>query len=321
MKKKVLFYSLDKRDSTAWWRTGGVLPYIHHADFEIIDISDTKIFDWTLFVGKSALILQRPFSSDHSQVITAAKNAGLKIILDLDDDLWAVPMWNPTYTMYKNCQASLNTCFVLADEVWASTASIAESVRKVNSNVLIIPNALNDYAFPVEGKRKYTPNRKALWRGGSSHAADVEEYEDLLIDRMNEHKDWEFTFIGDVFHRIARKTGDNCSIMHGLTITEFFRYLNEQNPSVMFFPLQDNTFNRGKSNIAWIESVYSGAAFYGNTALPEYIPGTILPIQEFLDHDDDIWEFYNRNSWDYIQENLLLSDINKLRIDGIIRNL
>ncbi len=319
---KWLYFALDKRDSTSWWRMLGVLPYIQHPDITLVDISDTKVFDWSLFSGKRGIIFQRPFAQDHANIIGAAKNMGLRVILDLDDLLWDVPQWNPTHLMYKANQATLNTCFKLADEVWVSTPEIRDAVLKLNPNVYIVPNALNDYMFPTRSKRKFTYNKKVIWRGGASHASDVEEHEDYLIDTMNSHTDFTFTFIGDTFHRIARKTGDNCQIMHGLTIVEFFRFLNNENPCAMFFPLQDNRFNRAKSNISLIEASYAGAAYFGMNEFEQFdLPGVSalselsarLPDSKYLRES-------NEASWQYVHDNLLLSEVNKLRIEGILRN-
>ena len=322
-KSKVIYYPLDKRDSTSWWRICGVLPYIQHEKFDLIDISENKIFDWTIYAGKDIFIIQRPFSQDHATLITAAKNAGLKVIIDLDDDLWNVPTWNPTYTMYKQHQGTLNTCVSLADEVWVSTEAIKKQVQKVNPSIQIIPNALNDYQFKLKDKRKFNFNKRVLWRGGSSHAADVEEHEDYLVNLINKKQDFTFTFIGDVFHRIARKTGDNCEIMYGLTIVEFFRYLNNLNPSAMFFPLQDNLFNNGKSNISFIESSYAGSAFFGMNTFEQFNkPGVtaITAMHEYLDNPEYMSK-QNSEAWEYVKEHLLLSSINKLRTERILANL
>jgi hypothetical protein len=319
---KWLYFALDKRDSTSYWRMLGVLTHIHHPDIQLIDISGTKVFDWSIFAGKRGIIFQRPFANEHYAIIGAAKNMGLKIILDLDDLLWDVPTWNPTHLMYKANQRSLDACFLLADEVWASTEKIKEYVLRQNKNVTIVPNALNDYMFPVERKRPFRYNKKAIWRGGASHASDVGQYEDYLIDMMNLRKDFSFTFMGDTFHRIARMTGDNCSIANGVSIIEFFRWLNNENPSAMFFPLQDNEFNRAKSNISYIEASYCGAAYFGMKDFEQFNKPGVTELTEMSESigDEAYLKNCNEQAWEYVHENLLLSKINQIRIESILRN-
>jgi hypothetical protein len=321
MKPKILTFCLDKRDTTAFWR-GTFHAYINHKDFEIKDISDNKIFDWTTFLGYSILWIQRPFGREHTQVITAAKNMGLKIILDYDDDLTCVDMYNPTYELYKSNQANLQTCLQLADEIWTSTESIKQSYLPFNKNIHVIPNAHNNYIFNIKLKRLFSPNKTVYYRGGGSHQADVMQVADTLVKVINNSPEWTFMFQGDRFTYIEQRTGDNHHIIPPMTILEFFRYLNETNPCAMIFPLCDTIFNRGKSNISWLEASYSGAAFFGNTRLPEFNKEFILPIEAFGNEwDMPLLERMNHESWEYICDELLLSNINKLRVNRILENL
>src|ERR1035437_9869971 len=90
----------------------------------------------------------------------------------------------------------------------------------------------------------------------------------------------------------------------------------------MIVPLVDSEFNRAKSNIAWLEGTYAGAAVVARS-LPEFgVPGCI--------HYEDPKEFSNvvrdalasserrksavRKSWSHISKaGLHLSDVNHIR--------
>jgi hypothetical protein len=80
-------------------------------------------------------------------------------------------------------------------------------------------------------------------------------------------------------------------------------------PEFMVVPLVDTKFNHAKSNIAWIEGTWAGAKVFASD-LPEFlVPGCGIPslgIEPDLDA-----------SWSYIQENLLLSHVNKIRVQLI----
>lgn len=333
MKKRILTFSLDKRDTTAFWRS---LPmaYIQHPDFEIVDISDTKVFDWTIFASSDIFFMQRPFHPQHLTILSAAKGMGLKIILDYDDLLLdAVDMYNPTHLLYKENQANIQSCLLLADEIWASTQAIKDCYLPINQNIHVIPNAHNDRLFKVGLKRTFTYNKKCYFRGGASHQADVNEVANQLISVINENckfddsgrnLGWEFTFMGDRFTYLEMNTGDNYQIINGMSIMEFFRYLNNENPSVMIFPLCNTKFNKGKSNISWIEATYAGSAFFGNKSLPEFnfdFVSNIADLNSESLSDVDTLQANNERSWEYICDNLLLSKINQLRIDRILANL
>lgn len=322
MKKSVLYYALDKRDTTSFWRLL-CLKYIRHDDFELTDISDTKVFDWTIFAGHDCLLFQRPFSIEHLQVLNAAKNMGLKIILDFDDNLFEIDMYNPTYALYRDKHQNVKKSLELADEIWVSTESLREAYLPYNANIKVVPNAHNDYLFPIKNKRPFTPNKKCIYRGGSSHQADVNSVANDLIRTINANKDWIFQFMGDRYTYLEMNCHDNYHIIGGLTIMEYFRYLNNENPSAMIFPLCDTKFNRGKSNISWIEGTYSGASFFGNKRLPEFNKECILPISELCEHLNDTGLLRKKHdeSWQLIQDTLLLSNINKLRTERILANV
>ena len=67
------------------------------------------------------------------------------------------------------------------------------------------------------------------------------------------------------------------------------------------------------------------SAFFGVTGLPEFNkPGAtdLKELPEIIKSGD--WQYLNQQNelaWEYICDNLLLSDINKLRIERILANL
>lgn len=324
MKPKVLTYLLDKRDTTSFWR-GACMKHLSNNEFDVVDLSDLKVFDWTVFYGASIFWMQRPFTIEHAQVITTAKNMGCKIILEYDDDLTCVDMYNPTYRLYKDNQATLNMCLGLADELWVSTESVGKSYMAKTKQIYVIPNAHNDYLFKVSNKRDFDPfGKSCYYRGGASHQADVNSVANSLLDVINSNTDWTFAFMGDRYYFLEMNTGDNYHIVPGMTIMEYFKYIHQENPQLFIFPLCDTMFNRGKSNISWIEATYVGAAFAGNKNLPEF-------DKDFIMHINDLPQIIkggvrdlreaNERSWEYICDTLLLSNVNKLRENRILANL
>ena len=328
MRKKVLYYALDPNDTTSFFRMA-ILGYVRNTEFElynahqILPKENGQIrFTWSSLIGYDIFLMQRPFAHEHVALLSTAKNMGLRIILDYDDDLWNVPFTNPTYQMYAEAvrSGSLDKCVSLADVIWCSTPSI-QSV--IGFNTLHVPNSHNDYLFPVKQKRKFVPGlKKVLWRGGSSHAADVMEVADKMVTLMNENTDWTFMWMGDRFEYMEIRTGDNHHIIPGMPIMEYFRYLHQESPNIMLFPLQNNKFNEGKSNISWLEASFAGAAFFGNTTLPEFNSMHINSLDNLVNAikycDMDELKQSNERSWEYICDNLLLSKINKIREESIL---
>lgn len=319
MKKKILYYALQPNDSTSFWRIKGIFPFIESSDFELIDSSYTVNFNWSVLINCSVLIMQRPFAPDHVRLMTLAKDMGIKIILDYDDSLNCIDEYNPTFANYALNQKSLQECLRLADELWVSTVAIAKEYR--HPKTFIIPNAHNDYLFPVKGKKPFKANQKVMYRGGSSHQADVNEIADDLVKVMNDNTDWTFIFMGDMYTYLSQRTGDNHHLVGAMSIIQYFNYLHEENPSIMIFPLRNTRFNHCKSNISWIEGTYAGAAFFGNKELPEFNLSCISPLSDLMKIDTDVLKDCNEKSWEYIQDNLLLSKVNEIRTERILANL
>lgn len=322
MRNKVYYYSPMPSDSTAFYRTSGVLPFVDSNEFELVDVSSVTAFNWANLVACKVFIFQRPFTKEHVQLLTLLKDMDIRVIADFDDNLLTVDMHNPTYWLYQSNIQNIHECLKLADEVWVSTQVIAHEYKHKNTH--IVPNAHNDYLFPVSDKKQFnTDSKKVIYRGGASHQADVNEVADKLIETVNDNMDWTFQFMGDRFTYLEQRCGDNYHIVPGMTIMQYFKYFYNENPNAVIFPLCTTTFNKGKSNISWIEASYAGAAFFGNTDLPEFNQVGTLPLTTIKDllKQTTILEKANNNSWEYVRDNLLLSKINEKRTERIIANL
>lgn len=322
-KPKILYFAMGEYDSTSLYRMCGVLPYLPISDYELINGSKITDWNWSVFVDIKLFIFQRPCFDLHVNIIMLAKAMGVKVIVDYDDNLLAVDVYNPTYQFYEANKVNVMKCISKADEVWVTTQSLKDAYKKWNNNIYIIPNAHNDYIFPVEKKKHFNPNTKhVLWRGSNSHMADVMEVADDLVKVINENTDWTFNFWGERFVYMEQRCGDNYICHTQMDTVSYFESLHEYNPNIMIFPLCDTVFNRSKSNICWIEATYAGAAFFGNKNLPSF---DIIPMYYFHDQilktDTVSLKISNELSWDYITENLLLSNINKQRHERLIANL
>lgn len=318
--KRVLYVNQYPEDATSYYR---IHPLVY---LQSKDISITKLFyggniSWETFIGYDILFIERPSSHNDLNIIKLAKQCGLKIVTDWDDDCLHIDQFNPMWHHYEQCRATLMECIVLSDEVWVSTAGIKKSFKLLNDNIHVIPNCHNDHLHPIKNKKAFNLNtKKAIWRGGSSHEADVYEYADKLITNINNNADWQFQFIGFRFVYMEQKCGDNYLPVSLMPLMQYFNYIQSENPNIIFHPLSNNKFNESKSNIAIIEAAYSGAAFFGNTNLPEFNQIGVLPFNqlEYLMQQEDVLYKANETSWEHICDTLLLSNINKLRGERVL---
>lgn len=311
-------------DNTSFYRCGGVLQYLGNEDYEIINISHLTDFNWSTYLAGAVLIMHRPCNNDHVNMIMLANRANCKIIIDYDDNLFQVNQYNPTFWFYQDMKINILKCLRMADAVWVTTEGVKNAYYKFNQNTVVIPNAHNDYLFPVAEKKSFNTNTKyVLWRGGTTHEEDLYERAHQLIDIINSNQNWTFNFWGHCFTYLEMRCGNNYIRKDPVDTLQYFESLLDYNPNVMIFPLANNEFNKCKSNISWMEATYAGAAFFGNTDLPEFNNHciNISELQAGLNENYGLLSDFNRRSWEHIKENLLLSNINQLRHNSILELL
>lgn len=324
---RVLTLAPNVYDGTSFYRLGGVMPYLdkEYDDVHMKDLSHTKEVDWADYAGYDVAVFQRPFIKPHLSTINMLKLMGVKIILDYDDDVLNLPIHNPYYHNYKNNEDNIRLIMAAADHIWVSTPSLRDEVSKYNNSVEVVPNAHNDYLFPVKNKRQFdSSTRKVSYRGGSTHEVDVYSHFDDWEKAINGNQSYEFYFIGARFPYLESKCGDNYIIIPGTHILDYFRNFYALNPNIFIYTLEENKFNKGKSNISWIEATYSGAAVLAPEFHQDFIkPGIVNFGKSFLqefnslkDNPKKLQEM-NEESWDYIQKNLLLSIVNHQRYNSL----
>lgn len=321
--KRIGYMPMLAGDATDFYRCTGVLEYIKDPQIDFKRLRDIMSIDWQDIAGLDILIVQRPLNEAGLRLIDIAKGMNIKVILDYDDDVFNIPSHNPSYEYYKDNEEIIKQCLELSDEVWVSTLQIKRSIEatRLNNNIHVIPNAHNDFIFPVELKKPLDKeNKLAVYRGGATHNEDVYAIQDELVEKIN-NSDWEFRFIGSRFPAIEVKTGNNHTYTHPMSMISYFNYLHQSNPSIVFFPLLTNKFNHAKSNICFLEATYAGAAFFSNKELYEYRRqnNMVFPISEFFKEPDmELLEMFNNTAWEYIKENLLLSKINQQRLERLL---
>lgn len=316
-------YLSQADDGSSYYRMGGVMPFIKHENIKLNDISYFNRNTWASVVDCDILLMQRPYSGEHLDLIKMAKIVGTRVILDYDDLVTDIPVHNPVYDMYSSNKDTILECLSMADEIWVSTIELRLEFAQYNKNIFVIQNAHNDHLFPVSQKKEFNAENKIVaYRGGATHRIDIFDCINDLSKTINENKDYEFRFIGSPYVELETMTGDNHTVTNRVPMLFYLNYLYETNPAVMICPLQDTKFNRCKSNISFLEATFSGAAFIGKRKLPEFDHEFILNIDRL-----DMFKEYinpkrlkkcNEESWDYIKKNLLLSKINQLRIERLL---
>lgn len=312
-------------DATSLYRAMGPLSELRH-EIPNFDLVFEKEHNWAMTKMSDIFFAQRPYNESSFTIIQMAKRMKRPVWVDYDDDLFCVPPSNPSFHVYskEEVQRRIAACISLADHVTVSTPALKRKLEAggtiLNKNITVVPNALD----PDLPKRTANPEKRAklvFWRGSSTHQKDLYTFGKQLVDISKDHKDYTFFFQGDKPWFLYEQTGKNVRFGENLDPMEYFEMINTIKPSIVIVPLFDDEFNRSKSNIAWLEGIYAGAVVLAPDWEEWQRPGCInykspgdfgAKLRDLLSNGYDI-NGENQKAWNYIQENLTLKNVNKLR--------
>jgi glycosyltransferase involved in cell wall biosynthesis len=108
------------------------------------------------------------------QIIRNLKSMGIIVIVDIDD-YWLPTMEHPIHSIIV--QDKINEKIVAnlreASYVTTTTNLFANEIRKVNKNVIVLPNAIDPREGQFNQKSEESDKIRIGWLGGSSHLHDL----------------------------------------------------------------------------------------------------------------------------------------------------
>lgn len=322
---RILFFTPNSIDSCSFYRSGGIAPDITRQTGYKIDTRTLKdsVFHWQSLLQYDIVMMQRPYTTDALEIGKYVKKLGRKLWIDHDDNLLNLPRENRmAQTMTVKSKNNFRELLQIADVVSVTTDALAADFREYNPNIHVIPNAHNDMVFGTErSKRKRSD--LVLWRGSDTHVRDIMLYADHISLAINNFPSHAFVFAG--FDPWMIELQDNLQVLPSTDPLLYFETMIRLAPKLLHVPLQNTLFNRCKSNIAWMEATYFGAVCVA-PQMDEWIKPGALNYAEGRFYYEYIRavitgevnpENHVNISWDYICDNLLLSNVNRKRIELI----
>lgn len=321
-------------DATSLYRGMGPLLDLQKDLPQLNLITHVQEYSWMIFKMADAIFLQRPHTDKHLSIIQMAKKNNVPVWVDYDDDLFTVPVSNPAYKYYSTeyTMKTMAKIIASADVVTVSTEFLKKQLQRgaspLNKNIKVVPNSFDSRLFNYRKQPTTDRKKMILWRGSSTHQKDLADYMEQIVPAVNSDKSWTWWFQGDKPWFLFEKLGDNALFAESVDPIEYFEQIHEVKPPVMIVPLHDCEFNKSKSNIAWIEAAFFGAMTIAPAWDEWRRPGCINYRDQA--HFGEIikqvmqgkWDpnVESAKAWDYIQANLLLRDVNKLRQE-VLENL
>lgn len=222
----------------------------------------------TLLSKCKVVVFNRWTGYDIAHLLRQRKKHGFKIVCDLDD-YWEL---YPRHILYKHWQSSnmrknIMEAVFNSDMVTVTTARLADVVKKLNKNVEILPNALPFGHEQFTNNTRQPEDAKFVYASGSSHFWDLFMIKNLFakVARESLKKDFKIALAGyNDSNEESKKLWDsmeNIITANGKLSYERKKtmpldsYMNLYNgATVAIAPLEDNYFNRFKSNLKVLEA-------------------------------------------------------------------
>lgn len=327
---KILAVSPLKFDGTSFYRAWGVFKDLNEKiSIEVTDYGQKPGgWSWPDLCSHDVLFLQRPGTPEHLKLAHYCKDLGLKVWVDYDDNFFVLPPENRMFdSVEKSTKERMAEIIGLADAITVSTGALKDfMVGSGGKYVEVVPNALNVQLFrPVtkfNHKRPQIPpnpqKQVYVWRGSDTHQLDVFDYLDPITNAMAARADVDWVYMGWRPSYLDR-FGLQYRYLHPDDIFNYWRKLKMIRPELMHVCLTANQFNLNKSNIAWIEATAAGAVCVA-PKWPEWERPGVLTYETGTEYEAILTAGGNFSenwtaSMDYINENLLLSKVNRQRAD------
>lgn len=267
-------------DGCSWYRIKQLMDNLGDIKTVKIDVDKQTEREIMSAIKEADVFYLRSSSPNVTTFIKELRNAypDKKIIFDTDDDLFNVspysdayafsgttevkqkdgkPLWveDEHFDPYSNRKALIDYeyCLTKADIVTVTTVRLAETIKPLNKNVVVIPNAINFNIFPKLDIVKDDKIR-LLWSGGSSHYIDMYNVKADLEKLMKEYPNLHLYIIGNPFEGITKDMDQERVHKDGWITTDGHGYrLASLNADIAFCPLEDNEFNKNKSSIKYYE--------------------------------------------------------------------
>ena len=203
---------------------------------------------------------------------------GFKLVVDIDD-YWFLDTGHILYSVYPT-QAIIDH-IKKADLVTCTNELLWNEIRPINSNVVILPNALPYGEDQFTDVREKTDKVKFVYTGSITHENDIKILQFPLKrvagdSHLSKKVFFELCGFNDegegsaaIWHRMI--SNFTCGLKLGgtrryLPVTEYMNFYNDADCSLV--PLVNTKFNRMKSNLKLLEAACKKIPVIGSNVLP-----------------------------------------------------
>lgn len=247
-----------------------------HAGLQINRGVQGDTFTTDVISRSDITLFQREFPGNFCSfqaVMAKAGESGKQVVMDLDDDLLSLPSSHPDVLKlyFASSQLPILTAMVQVKALTVTTPYLANLLKVYNTNTYVLPNYLNDTIWRFNSPQISTKKKiRIIYMGGITHTHDLKMLLPVIKILAVKYPDQlEFIFYGA-----------NLELPEPLPVTitnlasetyvyaDFARVALAQPADIAIAPLEDNDFNRCKSNIKYLEYTAMGLPGVFSNVLP-----------------------------------------------------
>jgi glycosyltransferase involved in cell wall biosynthesis len=208
---------------------------------------------------------------------------GRRLVWETDDDVWNIDPANGAAWLVHTPDVLDALTFTVntADLVTVSTEPLAEVVRPLNPNVVVLPNHFDAALLDV-----VRPQRTKItvgWAGGDSHVRDFASVASVLRRFLLRNPDVDFHNIGTSYLNPFGLPGRATT-----WLADVWDYYRSIDFDIGIAPLADTVFNRSKSGIKALEYQALGIPVVA-TDCPAYRGVVLDGVTGYLIRNEHEW--------------------------------
>jgi glycosyltransferase involved in cell wall biosynthesis len=256
------------------------------------DATAFSVLNMELPPDLDVLVGQQVFGADRGGVWrNAASTPGrtTALVFETDDDVWNLHGTNQEALGFRDPElmASLEDSIRCADAVSVTTTALGEQISRLNQNVHVLPNCIDEALLRRERRRN---DRLTIgWAGGSSHHNDFAFAGKELRTFFRRNPEVELHIVGADFRAQLGRPRDRLSMWSENLVD----YLARLDFDIGIAPLAYHAFNRSKSDIKVLEYAALGIPVVATDYGP-YSDSVQHGVTGFLVKRPHEWERYLR---------------------------
>ena len=227
-------------------------------------------------------VVQRLCSKANFAALDLMRRGNIKIVYDLDDNVWSLPAYNPGVKLFKMMRAGFRHCAAMSDVITVSTEPLRVAVLEALLGhkdtkcppIEVIPNAMDFNLFrPVSERCKRPKDGRIVmgYAGNNTHIGDVQNAFDALPELLAAFPNLYLEFVGiPPPKEIA--SSERVRVLDYVPVSEYPARLASWQWDLSIAPLDRNRFNVSKSSIKMMEA--------GAMHIP-CVASAVAPYQDF----------------------------------------